>query len=152
MQSPPCLCGPPPLSLLGSGVSSLTRGGFGLSVQVLWAVQWTSSSCLSDGDWMLSSQSQSYLMIDSQLARLILVLITCLGPQDQIFITVRQLRVYWYGAPSLMRGCVIYNCCWSSPAQSLSPAGLMTIFYSLRSETPPNWRARSLYLYPQGTE
>jgi hypothetical protein len=27
----------------------------------------------------------------------------------------------------------------------------MTIFYSLRFENPPTWRARSLYLYPPGT-
>jgi hypothetical protein len=30
-----------------------------------------------------------------------------------------------------------------------SPAGLVTIFYSLRFETPPTWRARYPYLYPQ---
>jgi hypothetical protein len=50
---------------------------------------------------------------------------------------------------------VIYNCCWLSPAQSFSgpsTAGLMTIFYSLRFETTPTWRARSPYLYPPGTE
>jgi hypothetical protein len=42
----------------------------------------------------------------------------------------------------------------SSPAQSFSgpsPAGLVTIFYCLRFETPPTWRTRSLYLYPPGT-
>jgi hypothetical protein len=27
----------------------------------------------------------------------------------------------------------------------------MTTFYCLRFETPPTWRARSLYLYPPGT-
>jgi hypothetical protein len=51
-------------------------------------------------------------------------------------------------------GSVVYNCCWSSPAQSFSvPSSmeLMTIFYGLRFETPPTWRARSLYLYPPGT-
>jgi hypothetical protein len=31
------------------------------------------------------------------------------------------------------------------------PAGLMTTFYRLRFETPPNRRARSPYLYPPGT-
>jgi hypothetical protein len=31
----------------------------------------------------------------------------------------------------------------------LSPAGLMTTFYCLGFETPPTWRARSPYLYPQ---
>jgi hypothetical protein len=38
-------------------------------------------------------------------------------------------------------GCVVYNWCWPSPAHSLSGpilAGLTTIFYSLRFETPPN--------------
>jgi hypothetical protein len=44
---------------------------------------------------------------------------------------------------------VMYNCCWPSPAQSFSgpsPAGLMTIFYCFRLETPPTWRARSPYI------
>jgi hypothetical protein len=41
---------------------------------------------------------------------------------------------------------VVYNCCWASPAQ-LNPAGLKTVFYCLKSETPPLWRARSPYLY-----
>jgi hypothetical protein len=45
---------------------------------------------------------------------------------------------------------------WSSPAMSFlgpSPAGLVTIFYSFRFETPSTWRARSSYniVYPPGT-
>jgi hypothetical protein len=51
-------------------------------------------------------------------------------------------------------GYVVYNCCWPSPAQSflsLSPTGLMTIFYCLRFESPSTWRARSTYLYLPGT-
>jgi hypothetical protein len=51
-------------------------------------------------------------------------------------------------------GSVIYNYCWSSPAQSFSgtsPAGLMTTFYCLRFKTPPTRRARFPYLYPPGT-
>jgi hypothetical protein len=47
---------------------------------------------------------------------------------------------------------VVYSCCWSLPAQSflgLSPAGLVTIFYCLRFETPSTWRATSPY--PPGT-
>jgi hypothetical protein len=51
-------------------------------------------------------------------------------------------------------GSVVYNCCWSSLAQSFSgpsPSGFMIIFYSLRFETPPTWRERSQYLYPPGT-
>jgi hypothetical protein len=49
---------------------------------------------------------------------------------------------------------VVYNCCWSSPAQSFlapSPVGLVTIFYCLRFETSSTWRVRSPYLYPSGT-
>jgi hypothetical protein len=41
---------------------------------------------------------------------------------------------------------LVYNCCWSSTAQSFSgpsPLGLMITFYCLRFETPPTWRARS---------
>jgi hypothetical protein len=44
------------------------------------------------------------------------------------------------------------NCCWPSLAQSFSapsPAGLMTIFYCLRFETPLTWRARSRIYIPQ---
>jgi hypothetical protein len=46
----------------------------------------------------------------------------------------------------------VYNCCWPSSAQSFwgsSPTGLMTIFYSLRFDTPPTWKATSPYLYSQ---
>jgi hypothetical protein len=31
-----------------------------------------------------------------------------------------------------------------------SPAGIVAMFYCLRFETPPTWRARSPYLYPPG--
>jgi hypothetical protein len=54
-----------------------------------------------------------------------------------------------------VKGSTIYNCCWSSPEHSFlgpSPAGLVTIFYCLRFETPPTWRVRYPYLYPPGTE
>jgi hypothetical protein len=77
------------------------------------------------------------------------------GAQYKIFITVRLLRVCCCGAPSLTRGRVcLYNFCWPSPGQSFSgpsSAGLMTVFYCLRFETPPTSRARSPYLYPPGT-
>jgi hypothetical protein len=51
-------------------------------------------------------------------------------------------------------GSVVYSCCWLSPTQSFSGpslAGLMAIFYCLRFEIPPTWRARSKYLYSPGT-
>jgi hypothetical protein len=73
---------------------------------------------------------------------------------DQIFITVRQLRVCWCESLWPEDGSAVYICCRFSPAQSylgLSPAGLVTIFYSLRFETPPTWMARSPYLYPPWT-
>jgi hypothetical protein len=59
------------------------------------------------------------------------------GAYNQIFITVRQLRVCWCEALSLTRARVCHNCYWCSPAQSFSgpsPVGLATIFYSLRFE------------------
>jgi hypothetical protein len=77
------------------------------------------------------------------------------GAYHHIFITVTQLRVCWFGVPSLTRELfVVYNCCWFSPAQSFSgpsSGGIMTIFYCLRFKTTPTWRARSPYLYPPRT-
>jgi hypothetical protein len=60
-------------------------------------------------------------------------------------------------------GSVVYNCCWSSPAQSSSgpsPAGFMITFYCLKFEIPSTWRANSPYIpqeqggpiIPPGTE
>jgi hypothetical protein len=47
-------------------------------------------------------------------------------------------------------GSAVYNCCWSSPAQSFlrqSPAGLVNIFYCLRFETPqPGGPGPSIYI------
>jgi hypothetical protein len=61
------------------------------------------------------------------------------GAHDQIYITVRHLRVCWCGALSLTRdGSAVYNCSWPSPAQSfsgLSTVRLVTVFYWLRFET-----------------
>jgi hypothetical protein len=62
---------------------------------------------------------------------------------------------YWgflCGAHSLTRGrvCRLYFC-RPSPAHSFSARSLVGLFYSLRIETPPTWRARSPYLCPPGT-
>jgi hypothetical protein len=71
-------------------------------------------------------------------------------------ISIRQLRLCYFVAPSLTRGRVcnlLSNFFWALPEQSLlgrSPAELMTIF-TVSSETLPAWRARSPYLYPPGT-
>jgi hypothetical protein len=62
------------------------------------------------------------------------------GTHDQFFFlfesSFRQLWLYYFVAPSLMRGRVcslLYNCFWALPEQSLlarSPAELTAIFYS----------------------
>jgi hypothetical protein len=61
------------------------------------------------------------------------------GAYDQILIIVWQLRVSWFGCPFWREdGSVVYNCCWSSPAQPFSgpsPVALTTMFYCLRFET-----------------
>jgi hypothetical protein len=65
------------------------------------------------------------------------------GAYDQIFITVRRLRVCWYGAPSLTRGrvcllqCIIYNiftfymllpeCIYNIYKASVSPGSVQQI-------------------------
>jgi hypothetical protein len=66
--------------------------------------------------------------------------------RDQFFflleIYFKQLRVYYFVAPSLTRGRVCnlqYNCFWVLPEQSLlgrSPAELTTIFYCLIWDSP----------------
>jgi hypothetical protein len=105
-------------------------------------------------DYSLNTEWVSYITTDGQSASLSWYQDPS-GAYDQILFTVRHLRVCRYGAPSLTRGrfCLL-QLLLSSPAQSFSgpsPAGLMTTFYSLRFETPPIWRTRSLYLYPPGT-
>jgi hypothetical protein len=55
---------------------------------------------------------------------------------------------------SLTRGCVCrlqFLLALTSAFTGPSHAGLMTIFYCLRFETPTTWKAKSPYLYPQGT-
>jgi hypothetical protein len=55
---------------------------------------------------------------------------------------LRQLRLWYFVAPSLTRGQVcnlLYNCFWALPEQSLlgpSPAELMTLFYCLIWDSP----------------
>jgi hypothetical protein len=105
---------------------------------ICWEIlEWVSDCCLLkiSVPCRSQSQSQSYVTTDGQSANLS----WCQAPPgayDQIFITARQLRFL-----SLRRenGSAVYNCCWFSPAQSFlgpSPAGLVTIFYCLRFETP----------------
>jgi hypothetical protein len=71
------------------------------------------------------------------------------------FISVSQLRVCWCGVTFPTRG-GIYNLqlLLDSPAQSFSGpslAGITTMFFCLRFETPPIWMAKSPYSYPLGS-
>jgi hypothetical protein len=78
------------------------------------------------------------------------------GAQDQIFVAVRQLRVSWCGAPSLMkwRVCRLQLLLSLARAVNLGSESRGTrdhILYCLRFEAPPTWRARSPYLHPPTT-
>jgi hypothetical protein len=77
------------------------------------------------------------------------------GVRDQVLVTAKHLCVCKVGLPLWREDrSVVYNCCWSqqrSHSRSPSPTGLMTIFYCLRFEIHPV-KARSLYLYPSGSE
>jgi hypothetical protein len=89
-------------------------------------------------------------MTDSHLARL-----SHLGPRTRFLLLSDSWGFVDVECPVGREDkCVIYNCCWPYPGQSfsgLSLAGVMTIFYCLRFETPPTWRARSPYLCPPRT-
>jgi hypothetical protein len=82
------------------------------------------------------------------------------GTSDQFFflleVSFRHLWVCYFAAPSLTRGRVcnlLYNCFWALPEKSLLgqlPQNSRP-YFTLSSETPPTWRARSPYWYPPGT-
>jgi hypothetical protein len=116
-----------------------------LQVPQIWPTSTTSFLLLATAtlNWLShnSSQSQSY--------------ITTVGQSACLFWCQTVVGLLMWGAFSDERmGLLFINCCWSSPAQSFSgpgPTGLIIIFYSLRFETRPTWRARSPYLYPPGT-
>jgi hypothetical protein len=124
--------------------------------------------CLRTVDSQLKSTPLHWIALITPRVRVTLRLAVCrqsvrLGPKP--FETHDQRFFYFqlnpcchspYIASSLTRGC---DCNLqlllglSSAVQSfsgLSPAGLMTIFYRLRFDTPPTWRARSPYFYPPG--
>jgi hypothetical protein len=105
-------------------------------------------------DW-LTAKSKSKLCYSQQSAgQSVLVTSTHLGPNTRFLLPSDSCMFVDVGCPLWWEDrSVVYNCCWPSPAQSFSgpnPAGHMTIFYCLRFETPPSWRARSPYLYPPG--
>jgi hypothetical protein len=101
----------------------------------------------------MTSQSRSYVTTDGQSASLS----WCQAPICGLRPTFcyYQLRVCCCEALSRENGFPVNNCCWTSPAQSFlctSSAELVTIFYSLRFQTAPTWRTRSLYLCTPVTE
>jgi hypothetical protein len=88
-------------------------------------------------------QSQNYVMTDGQSASLSWCQTPIWGLRPDFYYCQTVAGLLMWSALSDERTCLhVYNCCWSSPAQSFlgpSPSGLMTIFYSLRFETPPTW-------------
>jgi hypothetical protein len=105
---------------------------------------WSSLKLKLSYDWQ--SVGQSVLVSGSQLE-----------PMIRFFFTVRQLRVSWCGAPSLISGWV----CNSLVQQLLLGIAIVVTlvsksrktcdYFTVSSETPPTWGARSPYLYPAGT-
>jgi hypothetical protein len=92
-------------------------------------------------------QSQNYITTDGQSASLSWCQAPIWGPRPDFYYCQTGVgRPLWRG-----RVCRL-QLLLPSTAQSFSgpsPARLI-IFYCLRFETPPTWRARSPYLYPPG--
>jgi hypothetical protein len=105
--------------------------------------------------YSFQSQRQSYVTTDGESASQSWCKAPIWAPKNQIFVSVRHLRVCSCGRPLWREdGPVVYNCYWFSPAQSFSgpsPARLMAMPYCFTLENPPTWRARSSYLYRPGT-
>jgi hypothetical protein len=113
--------------------------------KIPWYVHSSQSQCYNITDWLTVSRA-IYLGVRHPS-----------GTHDNFFLIIfRQvLGLLIWGALSDKRvGSVVYSCCWAWPVQSFlgpSPMGLMTIFYCLKFETPPIWRARFPYLFPLAT-
>jgi hypothetical protein len=77
-----------------------------------------------------------------------------LGPKTRFLLLSHNCWFVEVGRPLWREDrSVAYNWYWPSPKQSFSgpsPAGQVTMFYCLRFEIPPTWRARSPYLYTPG--
>jgi hypothetical protein len=78
-----------------------------------------------------------------------------LETHDQYFFQLNTCSYNPYVTCSLTRGWVcrlqLLLVLASAVILGPSPAGLITLLYCLRFETPPTWRARSPFLYPPGT-
>jgi hypothetical protein len=97
------------------------------------------------------NQSQSYVTTDSQSASQSWSQAPIWGPRPDFYYCPRVDGLLMWGALSDEDWCVVYNCCWPSPAQSFSgpsPMRLMTLFYCLRFETPQPVRRRPRIYIP----
>jgi hypothetical protein len=120
--------------------------------------QLNSSSPLTNSlpDWLTTrSQSQSYyIMTNSQSASLSWYKTLVWGPRPGCCYCQTVADLLMWDALSDERiglSFTIAACLHQQSFLSPSPTGHMTIFYCLRFETHPTWRARSLYLHPPGT-
>jgi hypothetical protein len=79
--------------------------------------------------WIADYRSQNYVTIGGQSGSLYLCQAPS-GAQDQIFVTVSECGFFYVGRP-LVRGdrSVVYNCCWSSAAQSFTAVKISTTCY-----------------------
>jgi hypothetical protein len=101
---------------------------------------------LSNSNW-----SWGYVITDSRSASLSCCQAPMWGPLTDFY--------YCRTVVCMLMWCALFDeilglQCWALPAHSFSgliPSRLITIFYSLKFETPSTWRAMSRYLYPPGT-
>jgi hypothetical protein len=106
--------------------------------------------------WHIVNYNKSKLCYDRRsVGQSVLVSSTHLEPKTRFLLLLYSCGFVDVGCPLWRENrSVFYNCCWATPAQPFSgpsSAGPITVFYCLRFEIPPTWRARSPYLYPQGT-
>jgi hypothetical protein len=88
------------------------------------------------------SQCRRSVTTDGQSVNLSRCQVPIWGPRRDFCYCQTVADLLMWGALYGDRAGVIYNCVWSSPAQSFSErstAGLMAIFYCLRFETPPTY-------------
>jgi hypothetical protein len=96
-----------------------------------------------------SSQSQSYITTDGQSVSLSWCQAPIWGLRPDFYYCQTVAGLLMWDALSDERTGLLLQLLLVSPAQSFlgpSPAGLVIIFYCVRFETPPTWRARSPYL------
>jgi hypothetical protein len=107
----------------------------------------------SPTSWLTNSNKfkVNFMLHRRSVGRSLLVSSTRLKPKPRFLLLSHSCEFVDLGRPLWREdGPVVYNCCCPSPTQSFSgpsPVGLMIVFYCLRFETPPTWRARSPYLY-----